>query len=302
MSLDSQPTAVLKKMAKLLGLPLSHFFERNDLVAGLRSSVSEPEALQNLIVLANSLDQDQEEAGAGSTCEKRQSSPSPAPASKFSSGPSSSETSRAGPRGTVLSDGEGEFMKILPERIRCQLATARVRVEDVDEIFIHVGQSTTVKRKNAPLARFPVQLTSEEAIEMTDRFASPNSISSSRICLPGDAPHRLGVIRLPHTSIGKPVGFTLRLSRWVERAAAALYQYVDQRKSILLIGTPCRGKSTVLKDLARYCSIKHTTAVIDYMGELCGCDEKPYTFLQDVKRFLITDRTAHAGSDRAPRA
>ncbi|KAJ9463669.1 hypothetical protein DIPPA_27712 [Diplonema papillatum] len=194
-------------------------------------------------------------------------------------------------RGDILPDGKATVLKVFPDHIQAALKAAVTDPDAIDEIYVHVGQETTVKDRYKGLKRLSVMLTAEEALAMTSRYVSPHH-NVAKLCLPGDAPHRLAVMRLPCSSTGKPVGFTLRFSRWVKDVAQPLYKYIDEGKSILLVGKPCSGKSTVLKDLARYCSQQHTTAVIDYMGELCGCDPVPYKFVANVKRFLVADRAA----------
>ena len=89
---------------------------------------------------------------------------------------------------------------------------------------------------------------------------------------------------------GEPVGFAIRFSRWVENAAQPLYQYVDSRQSMLLIGAPGVGKTTILKDIVRYSSRQHCTVVVDLAGEVCGNGVQPHAFLEHVRRIDVRKR------------
>lgn len=64
----------------------------------------------------------------------------------------------------------------------------------------------------------------------------------------------------------------LRISREVKGCAAGLWSGMKNKNGVLICGEPCSGKTTVLRDLARYISIKENKSVslIDERGELAA--------------------------------
>ena len=64
----------------------------------------------------------------------------------------------------------------------------------------------------------------------------------------------------------------LRLSREVKGCAVELMKRINAEKGVLIFGEPCSGKTTILRDAARYISLTENKAVslIDERGELAA--------------------------------
>lgn len=91
--------------------------------------------------------------------------------------------------------------------------------------------------------------------------------------------HRAGVCGTAVISNGKIVNIrdissvNLRLSREIIGCSEKLVSEIENlEKGVLICGEPCSGKTTVLRDLARYISIKENKSVslIDERGELAA--------------------------------
>lgn len=65
----------------------------------------------------------------------------------------------------------------------------------------------------------------------------------------------------------------IRISREIKGCSGMLINSLDTEKGVLICGEPCSGKTTILRDIARYISTEEnkTVSLIDERGELAAC-------------------------------
>ncbi len=67
----------------------------------------------------------------------------------------------------------------------------------------------------------------------------------------------------------------IRIPHEISNAAEKIIAYAED-SGILVIGPPCSGKTTLLRDLARRYSVTHHTVIVDERGEISGiCHGEP---------------------------
>lgn len=90
------------------------------------------------------------------------------------------------------------------------------------------------------------------------------------------------------TAVNDISSINLRIARQIKGSAAAVVErlYPDKPHSTLIIGSPCSGKTTLLRDMARILAERFKIAVIDERGELAavhnGIPQNDVGLLSDV--------------------
>lgn len=102
--------------------------------------------------------------------------------------------------------------------------------------------------------------------------------------------HRISVI--PSTvSPGSITGATLRAGRHILGVATILYDVLFHRDyesdSILLLGPPCSGKTTMIRDIARLLSAEERVIIVDSSAEIGGPAAVAHRSIGDARRMPV---------------
>ncbi len=151
------------------------------------------------------------------------------------------------------------------------------------EIRLRAGREAMAIRLDGMIERCSGVLTSEDIGECFREICG-NSIHSYRreisegyITLAGG--HRVGFCGTYTEGSGGEFtlrnisSINIRFARESKGSAQGIYNQIFSNGlcSMLLIGKPLSGKTTVLRDLSRILGSKHRIALIDTRGELAGC-------------------------------
>jgi stage III sporulation protein SpoIIIAA len=142
-----------------------------------------------------------------------------------------------------------------------------------------------------PEARYPT----EETI-LSEREISPENIEyvTSRI---GEftADNRAGIERTLHriscirNRQGRIVGLTCRVGRAVFGTIRIIEDLVREGKSVLLLGRPGVGKTTLLREVARYLAddMNRRVVVVDTSNEIAGDGDIPHPGIGSARRMQV---------------
>lgn len=87
------------------------------------------------------------------------------------------------------------------------------------------------------------------------------------------------------------LGFSIRVGRHFEDAAGAIYDILTDQanidKSILLLGYPGVGKTSLIRDMARIMAIRDAVWVIDTSNEIAGPSNVPNPCIGMARRMMI---------------
>ena len=186
----------------------------------------------------------------------------------------------------VITDDLDALLDILPSHIRQPLC----QQEDISgllEIVLDLGRP--------PQARFPqreIILDSKEVDEQDidyvvariGSFGDDNRAGIERTL------HRISAIR---NRKGRIVGLTCRVGRAVFGTIKVIEDLVQSGKSVLLLGRPGVGKTTMLREVARVLAddLEKRVIIVDTSNEIAGDGDIPHPAIGDARRMQVTTPT-----------
>jgi stage III sporulation protein SpoIIIAA len=180
----------------------------------------------------------------------------------------------------ITDDLPGLFA-VLPKEYVTELKIAN-RVDDLLEIVIDLGRK--------PMARFiDREITiSEKEVTKTEIKDIVNKIGQF------DADNRAGIERTLHrisamrNKRGEIIGLTCRVGRAVYGTIDIIEDIVESGKSILLLGRPGIGKTTMLRESARILAEKTRVVIVDTSNEIGGDGDVPHPAVGRARRMQVS--------------
>lgn len=179
-----------------------------------------------------------------------------------------------------ITDDLHALMAVLPARIVDAVKNAN-NSENLLEIILDLGR--------LPMARFvdrELELSQEE-VNRTDiehvvsrigEFDADNRAGLERTL------HRISAIRNRHNDI---VGLTCRVGRAVYGTIDIIQDLVESGKSILLLGKPGIGKTTMLREAARTLAETKRVIIVDTSNEIGGDGDVPHPAVGKARRMQV---------------
>ncbi|HEX5156650.1 MAG TPA: AAA family ATPase, partial [Ktedonobacterales bacterium] len=181
------------------------------------------------------------------------------------------------PENTI--DDLNVLFAVLPANLRKTLAEMKDR-EQILEIVMDLGR--------LPEARFPAReevlsndpVTAEDlayVVEHIGQFGGDNRAGIERTL------HRISAIR---NRRGEVVGLTCRVGRAVRGTVALIRDVIEQGQSLLILGRPGVGKTTLLREAARVLAdeLGKRVVVVDTSNEIAGDGDIPHPGIGRARR------------------
>ncbi|CAF2044050.1 hypothetical protein HID58_034266 [Brassica napus] len=184
----------------------------------------------------------------------------------------------------IVNDNLSAFLEILPRDLRHRLLNDPRRNQLV-EVIMDLGRPPEARylgeRGGQYLRNIEVSMEElEDAQELVGEFGADN-----RAGIEGTL-HRISAIR---NRKGFIVGLTCRVGRAVSGHIDMLYDLLHYGKSILFVGRPGVGKTTVLREMARVLSdeFQKRVVIIDTSNEIGGDGDIPHSAIGGARRMQV---------------
>ena len=183
-----------------------------------------------------------------------------------------------------ITDDLGDLIEVLPPSLQQSLADLD-QEDELLEVVLDLGR--------VPEARFldrEVVLSSTEVTEpdiqyvasRIGRFGDDNRAGIERTL------HRISAIRNREDKI---VGLTCRVGRAVYGTIDIIRDIVESGNSILLLGRPGVGKTTMLREVARVLADRKRVVIVDTSNEIGGDGDIPHPSIGKARRMQV--KTPH---------
>jgi stage III sporulation protein SpoIIIAA len=174
------------------------------------------------------------------------------------------------------------LLAALPSHIRQSLETQDDRASLL-EVVMDLGREPEARYRDREVSLSPREVTEsdiENVISNIGTFGSDNRAGIERTL------HRISVIR---NRAGKPVGLTLRIGRAVFGTIGIIRDLVESGQSILLVGKPGVGKTTLLRETARVLAdeLHKRVIIVDTSNEIAGDGDIPHPAIGRARRMQV---------------
>jgi len=179
-----------------------------------------------------------------------------------------------------ITDDLDAMLAVLPERIRAALEAADQKFELI-EIIMDLGRLPEARFADSELTLSDIEVTLDDlqmVIERIGDFGDDNRAGIERTL------HRISAIR---NRKGAVIGLTCRVGRAVYGTIEIIRDIVNSGKSILLLGRPGVGKTTVLREAARVRSESKRVVIVDTSNEIAGDGDIPHPAIGRARRMQV---------------
>ena len=182
------------------------------------------------------------------------------------------------------------FLAVLPPNI-AQRLTGEPDLEELLEVVLDLGRPPEARFFSREAVLSPQEVTAQDLDYVAARvssFGGDNRAGIERTL------HRISAIR---NRQGRIVGLTLRVGRAVFGTIRIIEDLIGTGQSILLLGRPGVGKTTMLREVARVLAddFKKRVVIVDTSNEIAGDGDIPHPAIGHSRRMQVpTPALQHA--------
>ena len=195
--------------------------------------------------------------------------------------------------GEAITDNLEDLLAVLPPGLFSDvmsLDTAAIRGELI-EIVLDLGRFPEARFQDREVYLSEREVTRDDiayVAERIGRFGDDNRAGIERTL------HRISAIR---SRSGDIVGLTCRIGRAVYGTIGIVRDLVESGESILLLGRPGVGKTTMLRETARVLAddLRKRVVIVDTSNEIAGDGDIPHPSIGRARRMQVpTPALQHA--------
>ena len=181
-----------------------------------------------------------------------------------------------------ITDDLDALLDVLPLDIRHAVERAN-DTENLLEIILDLGRVPTARFVDHEINLRETEVTRAEldyVDERTGEFDADNRAGIERTL------HRISAIRNRRTAV---VGLTLRVGRAVYGTVDIMQDIVESGKSVLILGRPGVGKTTLLREAARILAESKRVVIVDTSNEIGGDGDVPHPAVGKARRMQVRE-------------
>jgi stage III sporulation protein SpoIIIAA len=179
-----------------------------------------------------------------------------------------------------ITDDLDALLAVLPPAIESAVR-AHDRGEDLLEVILDLGRRPAVRFTDGELilSENPVTKGDIEYVEArTSEFDTDNRAGIERTL------HRIAAIR---NRRGDVIGLTCRVGRAVYGTIDIIQDIIESGQSVMLLGRPGVGKTTMLREAARVLAEQKRVIVVDTSNEIGGDGDVPHPAVGRARRMQV---------------
>lgn len=183
--------------------------------------------------------------------------------------------------GKRITDNLDVMLNVLPAPLVTQLL-ANNRSDDLLEVILDLGRIPTARYIDGEATLSQVEVTHADIQFVVDRigdFDADNRAGLERTL------HRISAIR---NRRGHIVGLTCRVGRAVYGTTDIIKDLIESGKSLLLLGRPGVGKTTMLREAARLLAETKRVVIVDTSNEIGGDGDVPHPSVGRARRMQVS--------------
>ncbi|MCS7069936.1 MAG: AAA family ATPase, partial [Anaerolinea sp.] len=180
-----------------------------------------------------------------------------------------------------ITDDIHELMRVFPAHINDRLE-ALGQIDNLIEIVLDLGRVPTARYTTGEIPLSESEVTRDELDQITSRvgaFDADNRAGIERTL------HRISAIR---NRRGEIVGLTCRVGRAVFGTIDIIQDLVESGQSVLLLGSPGVGKTTMLREAARVLAASKRVVIVDTSNEIGGDGDVPHPAIGRARRMQVS--------------
>ncbi len=186
-----------------------------------------------------------------------------------------------------VTDNLEDLLSVLPPHIELALTELGNR-DALLEIVLDLGRRPEARYEGDEITLGDAEVTRADLLYVAERigqFGGDNRAGIERTL------HRISAIR---NRKGEIVGLTCRIGRAVYGTIAILRDLVESGESILMLGRPGVGKTTMLREAARVLAdeLRKRVVIVDTSNEIAGDGDIPHPSIGRARRMQVPTPTA----------
>ncbi len=186
----------------------------------------------------------------------------------------------------VITDDLDTLLDILPPHIRQPLCQQK-DISELLEVVLDLGRPSEARFPQREVVLNPQEVSEpdiEYVVSRISSFGDDNRAGIERTL------HRISAIR---NRQGRIVGLTCRVGRAIFGTIKIIEDLIQSGKSVLLLGRPGVGKTTMLREVGRVLAddLNKRVIIVDTSNEIAGDGDIPHPAIGHARRMQVTTPT-----------
>lgn len=181
-----------------------------------------------------------------------------------------------------ITDDLDAMLDVLPANIHHAVEKANYS-DNLLEIVIDLGRVPSARFVEGEIVLSEKEITRADIDHITERigtFDADNRAGMERTL------HRISAIR---NRLGVIVGLTCRVGRAVYGTVDIIQDIIESGKSVLILGRPGIGKTTLLREAARILAENKRVVIVDTSNEIGGDGDVPHPAVGKARRMQVRE-------------